>query len=49
MLGLFVFRFRWVEVAVVKNPDALKFAFFIQIVEHNLVHDFDIALFPLDG
>jgi len=34
---------------MMENADTLELTFFIQIIEHTLVHDTDIALFPLGG
>jgi hypothetical protein len=42
-----MFSFRGVEVTMMKNADTFKLAFFIQIIENNLVQDVEIALFPL--
>ncbi len=43
------YYFPGIKVAVMKDPYALKLAFFIQIVEHILVHDYNVALFPLSA
>ena len=39
--------FLGVEVAMMKDAYALEFAIAVEIVEHDLVHDNNVALFPL--